>query len=105
MEQPNLDYIRSMSGGDLAFEQQLIQIIQKEFPEERTTYTTNFGKKDFAAVAENVHKIKHKISILGLEKAYEMANAYEHNLLENNTEGHVEFEAILDKMQTFISSL
>ena len=31
MEQPNLSYIESMSGGDKDFEQKLIDIIQKEF--------------------------------------------------------------------------
>ena len=34
MEKPNLSYIESMSGGDKAFEQKLIDIIKKEFPEE-----------------------------------------------------------------------
>ena len=31
MEQPNLSYIHSMSGGDKAFEQKLIAIIKLEF--------------------------------------------------------------------------
>ena len=31
MEKPNLSYIESMSGGDKAFEQKLIDIIKKEF--------------------------------------------------------------------------
>jgi len=105
MEQPNLSYIESMSGGDKAFEQKLIDIIQKEFPEEKQVYFNNIGACNFKAAAENVHKLKHKISILGLTKSYDVAVDYEHNLLENSTEGKVEFEAILQNMTSFLETL
>ena len=105
MEQPNLSYIESMSGGDKAFEQKLIDIIQKEFPEEKQVYFDNIDAGNFKATAENVHKLKHKISILGLTKSYDVAVDYEHNLLENSTEGKVEFEAILQNITSFLETL
>ena len=70
MEKPNLSYINELSGGDEAFKNKLITIIKKEFPEEKEVYFKNFKAKNFKASAENVHKLKHKISILGLEKSY-----------------------------------
>ena len=105
MEQPNLSYINSMSGGDKAFEQKLIEIIQLEFPEEKETYFSNFNAKDFKQIAENVHKLKHKISILGLEKSYEVAVDFENNLLEKSTAGKEEFETILKTITDFLTTL
>ena len=105
MEKPNLSYIESMSGGDKAFEQKLIDIIQKEFPEEKQVYFDNIAASNFKAAAENVHKLKHKISILGLEKSYEVAVNYENNLMEHSTEGKIEFESILQNITDFLETL
>ena len=105
MEQPNLSYIESMSSGDKAFEQKLIGIIQKEFPEEKQVYLDNIAASNFKAAAENVHKLKHKISILGLVKSYEVAANYERNLVEGSNEGQNEFEDILQNMTFFLETL
>ena len=86
MEQPNLSYIDSLSGGDKDFKQKLIDIIKKEYPEEKDIYLTNIKKGNYKQAASNVHKLKHKISILGLEKSYDIAANYEANLLEDNTD-------------------
>ncbi|WP_299114542.1 Hpt domain-containing protein [uncultured Winogradskyella sp.] len=105
MEQPNLSYIENMSGGDKAFEQKLLDIIQKEFPEEKQVYFDNIEAENFKEAAENVHKLKHKISILGLVKSYEVAVNYEHNLIENSIEGKADFESILQNMTDFLKTL
>ncbi|MFT5846618.1 MAG: HPt (histidine-containing phosphotransfer) domain-containing protein [Psychroserpens sp.] len=105
MEQPNLSYIESMSGGDKAFEQQLIAIIKEEFPEEKKVYFENSVAKNYKLTAENVHKLKHKISILGLENSYEVAVAFENNLLEGNTARQDEFEAILTVITNYLQQL
>lgn len=105
MEQPNLSYIESMSGGDKAFEQKLIDIIQKEFPEEKAVYFNNINSENFKEAAENVHKLKHKISILGLVKSYEVAVNYENSLIEGNTTGKADFESILQIMTDFLETL
>ena len=105
MEQPNLSYINSMSGGDKAFKQKLIDIIKTEFPEEKEVYFTNVKANNYKLTAENVHKLKHKISILGLEKSYETAVAFENNLLEGSTELQDEFESILTIMTNYLQQL
>ncbi|MDT0558977.1 Hpt domain-containing protein [Ichthyenterobacterium sp. W332] len=105
MEQPNLSYIESMSAGDKAFEQKLIDIIQKEFPEEKQVYFDNISAENFKEAAENVHKLKHKISILGLVKSYEVAVGYEHNLIDGSALGKEEFESILQNMTDFLKTL
>lgn len=105
MELPNLSYIHSMSGGDKAFEQKLIDIIKLEFPEEKEVYYMNYTSKNFKQAAENVHKLKHKISILGLEKSYEIAVAFENNLLEGNTNLNDQFESILNTITNYLKQL
>jgi len=104
-ESPNLDYIEELSGGDKAFKDKLISIIKKEFPQEEAIYKTNLAAKNYSEVASNVHKIKHKISILGLLNSYELAEKYEHELLENNAGLQEEFEAILAKIKLFLEQL
>ena len=44
--------------------------------------------------AESVHKLKHKISILGLNKSYYIAEKFEDNLKDNSTELQSDFDAI-----------
>ena len=104
MEQPNLSYIQSMSGGDKAFEAKLIAIIKKEFPEEKAVYFKNIKENNFKAAAKNVHKLKHKISILGLVKGYDVATNYEDNLINGNTNGRDAFETILQIMTNFLAT-
>ena len=105
MEDPNLSYINSMSDGDKIFEKKLIAIIKSEFPEEKQTYLNNIAAKNYKLTAENVHKLKHKISILGLEKSYEVAVAFENNLLEGNTTLQNEFESILTIITKYLKKL
>lgn len=105
MEQPNQSYINSLSGNDEVFKKKLIGIIKKEFPEEKQIYFDNFKAKNFKLAADNVHKLKHKISILGLEKSYDVAVAYESNLTEGSTKLKEEFEAILTAMTIYIEEI
>ncbi|TWO32710.1 Hpt domain-containing protein [Seonamhaeicola sediminis] len=105
MEQPNLSYINELSGGDESFKNKLIAIIKKEFPEEKAIYIKNFEAHNFKASAENVHKLKHKISILGLEKSYKIAERYEDNLKENSTSGEEAFNNILKTITDYLETL
>ena len=105
MEQPSLAYIKQLSGGDEAFETQLINVIQLEFPEEKEIYFKNIAEKKYKETAENVHKIKHKISILGLKKSYEVAIKYEENLKENSIVLKEEFDSILNNITQYLTTL
>lgn len=95
METPNLSYINQLSGGDKDFENKIIEIIKNEFPLEKEEYDNNVKNQNLEKVAENVHKLKHKISILGLEKSYSIAETYEEELRKNDTSRQNEFDNIL----------
>ena len=68
-------------------------------------YYNNMKNDNFKLCAENVHKIKHKISILGLEKSYEIAERYENNLREGNSALQDKFSDILNNVTNYLNKL
>ena len=105
MELPNRSYIDSLCRGDKAFELKLTTVIKSEFPHEKEVYYKAFKKSNFKEIAEAVHKLKHKISILGLEKGYELAARYENEIHEEELSLSQEFEKVLDKMTEYLITL
>lgn len=105
MEKPSLTYIKSLSGGELEFEEKLIKIIKLEFPEEKSIYYEHLKEKSYVKAADDVHKLKHKISILGLEKSYNIAADYENDLRENSLKLMDDFEKILEIITEYLSTL
>lgn len=105
METPNLSYIETLAAGDSSFKTQLISIVKAELPLEIEEYKTNIESENWKNTAENVHKLKHKISILGLEKAYYLAIDYEEQLLEGKVQLKEKFEDILLSMSEFVETL
>ena len=105
MEEPNFSYLNSFTGGDKAFEEKILAIIKTEFPEERDIYLNNIVVNKFDLAANNVHKLKHKISLLGLEESYELASQHELNLVEGNNNLHENFTDILNTMERFLNEL
>lgn len=105
MEKPNLSYIHQLSAGNTTFKEKLIGVIKEEFPDEKAIYLTNIQAKNYKEAAENVHKIKHKISILGLEKSYEIARAFENNLKEEKTDLKDEFKNILNVISEYLLTM
>lgn len=105
MEHPNLNYIDELSGEDMVFKQKMVTIIKAELPQEIKIYKNCLGAQDYKATAEMVHKLKHKISVLGLDKSYYIAEQFEENLKEKSTVLQREFEEILSVMQKFVDDL
>ncbi|MEQ6125029.1 Hpt domain-containing protein [Pseudotenacibaculum sp. MALMAid0570] len=104
MEKPNLNYIKQLSDGDIDFENQILSVLKRELPEEFEEFLKNFKEKNFIKTAENVHKIKHKISILGLTKGYEEAALFENDLRDRReTKRYDSFVEIIKSMLDFLS--
>lgn len=102
-EAPNLIYVKQLADGDTAFETRLLGVLKKELPEEIKVYTKHYTQKNFLESANIVHKIKHKISILGLTQSHGLAEAYENELLEQNCAKHTDFLQILAVMIKFLN--
>lgn len=103
MEQPNLNYIQELSEGDKDFEAKLISVLKKELPLEFEEFQKNYKEKNFIKTAENVHKLKHKISILGLTKGYEEAALFENDLKDyQDTKRYESFVLVIKSMTDFL---
>jgi len=104
-ETPNMNYINELSAGSEEFKQKIITIIKKEFPEEKNEFLSNYNSKAFLKTAENVHKLKHKIGMLGLENGYQVAINFEEELKESNPSLFTEFMLILDSIENFLRTI
>lgn len=107
MEKPNLLYIEQLARGDDSIKNTLIDVIKNEFPDEKKEYYQSLKSKDFKRIEENVHRIKHKFSILGLEKSYNKANSFEHNLREHilNLKEEQDFEETLLAITEYLKTI
>ena len=61
--------------------------------------------KKLTIAAENVHKIKHKISILGLKETYGLAEKHEDLLKSSDTSLVKEFDAALNILTDYINKI
>jgi HPt (histidine-containing phosphotransfer) domain-containing protein len=104
-ETPNLNYVNQLARGDEAIKNELITVIKTEFPEEKEDYYKSVKEQEFKKIEENVHRLKHKISILGLEKSYKIANEFEHNLREHSLKKQQDFEKILIAITNYIETI
>ena len=105
METPSLDYIIQLADGSQEFIDEIISVLKKEIITETETYLKSITEKNYKATAEIVHKIKHKISLLSLEKSYYIAQEFENNLKNNSNTLQQEFENILDIINDYVKSL
>lgn len=105
MEKANSDYIDQLSDGNIEFRNKIIRILKRELPEEINTYYNHIQSENYILAAASVHKLKHKIAILGLEKSYYLAEQYEINLKDNSLHLNSDFEAVLKVMQEFVGIL
>jgi hypothetical protein len=107
MEKPNFLYIEQLARGDDSIKNTLIEVIKNEFPGEKVAYYKSLKNKDFKKIKDNVHRIKHKFSILGLEKSYKKANNFEHNLRQNilNLKEEQDFDEILTAISKYLKTI
>ncbi|QHI38279.1 hypothetical protein IMCC3317_36690 [Kordia antarctica] len=105
LESPNLSYIKELADGDTEFEAKLISILKKELPKEKEAFIKSVHAKNYQNSAELVHKIKHKISILGLEKSYEFSISFEEELKNDNPQHYEAFLSILQNMEEFLITI
>lgn len=105
MEYPNLDYIKNLAGDDISFKNKFISILKDEFPVEKSEYSSTLtaGRTDETALI--VHKLKHKLNILGLENAYRLAVTYEEDLKKGDTKLKDQFSTILETIESYLKTL
>lgn len=105
MEQPNIEYFIKLSNNNASFKQKLIEVVKYELPLEIDFYLNCITQEEWEKAAGTVHKLKHKIGILGMEKSYNVADKYEKNLREGSKEMQSEFEESLTVINQFVKLL
>jgi len=105
MEKPNTNYIDELAENDADFKTKIIEILKSELPQEIEIYNNFISSNDLINASLCVHKLKHKISILGLEKSYYIAEDFEKNLRKHNADLHSDFNNILTVMMNFVNQL
>tara|TARA_R110000868_G_scaffold137115_2_gene350550 strand:+ start:2979 stop:3299 length:321 start_codon:yes stop_codon:yes gene_type:complete len=104
-QQPNLDYIKELSGDDIAFEEKFIGVLKEEIPIEKQEYLDCITQNKYKETAEIVHKLKHKLNILGLSEDYKLAVIFEEELKKQDSKQKDKFLIILNKIEIFIKNL
>jgi len=107
MEQPNLNYINQLARGDDSIRKTLLNVIKTEFPQDIKDYYESVEIKDFKKIEENVHRIKHKFGILGLDKSYDKANEFESHLRDKqfNLKEQQNFNKILITISEYLQTI
>ena len=105
MEQPNLNYINDLAGDDEAFLAKLVGVIKSELPGEIAEYQLAITDNNFNKAVGHVHKLKHKISVMGMEESYYLAEKFEDQLKESHTGLAADFNQVLTLMQNFAAAL
>lgn len=104
-ENPNLNYINDLASGSEEFKEKLVAIVKREFPLEKDVFLKNYTEKEYEMAAENVHKLKHKIGMLGLESAYQTAVDFEEELLSGGNSLFSKFMCTLDTIEDFLTTI
>lgn len=104
-EVPNLNYIKEIAGGNEEFEKKFLSIIQAEFPKEKDDYMSLLENGELEESAKVVHKIKHKLGILGFTNGYKLAIRYEEGLKYGDTKLKDDFMGVLNAVEEFILKL
>ncbi|CAI8419655.1 MAG: Uncharacterised protein [Polaribacter sejongensis] len=102
METPNLNYLKDIAAGDVAFEENILNLLKKELPKDYALFNENFNKKKYKEAAQNVYKMKLKISMLGLKKGLEIASDFEKDLKLNDIKLSQDFINVLKKILVYL---
>lgn len=105
MEKPNLNYINDLAGDDDDFRAKLVGVIKSELPTEIAEYTASITNNNYVKAVSHVHKLKHKISVMGMEESYYLAEQFENELKESKTSLAPKFNEVLTLMQEFATAL
>lgn len=101
-ELPNLSYVTSLVGDDFDFKRKFLNIIKTEFPPELGKYLVHIKHDEPRAAAEYVHKLKYRISALGMDRAFNLAEKHEERLCLGDTSLDLEFRRVLKKIDSYL---
>lgn len=105
MEAPNLNFFQKLSNGDHQFMMRLTNTLKMEFTNDKNLYLDALDQKDFKKMKFIVHRIKHKVGLLGLTKSYNVVVEYENDLIDEDLKLKDKFLLILNTMTKYLEKL
>ncbi|MEX0287899.1 MAG: Hpt domain-containing protein [Flavobacteriaceae bacterium] len=97
--------IDQLSGDDAGIKRRILSILNEEYPLEREQYNAYKESKDSLGAFILVSKLKHKLGLLGLDKAYDGATSHANALREGSWVHMDDFDRILQALEQSILSL
>ncbi len=105
MEQPNLIYINQIAKGNEDFKKEFIIALKEELAKEIENYYHFLENKNLQKTKVYVHRVKHKMSILGLVKSYKITNDFENDIRVGDFKNQEFFEKTLPVLTDFLNKL
>ena len=105
IETPNLNYLDDLAEGDEVFRKKFIGILKEEFPLEKESYLDAMENQLFREASEHVHKIKHKLNVLGIHESYTLAVQHENELRNGKHSFSQEFISILTEVGNYLKTI
>jgi len=105
-EKPNLDYVVELIGTkDFDFEHKFVALLKSEFSWDLGKYLYHIEKEEPRAAAEIVHKLKYKFSVLGMKKAFALAEEHKQKLHDGDTSLKADFREVLNTVDRFLQTI
>lgn len=104
-EVPNLSYVFGLVKNDFEFKNKFLAIIKSEFPMELERYLFHMRRDEPRAAAELVHKLKYRISALGMDRSFELTENHEERLHIGDTSLDLDFRSILKKIVGYLENI
>ncbi|WP_088323375.1 hypothetical protein [Polaribacter tangerinus] len=105
METPNLEYIDKIANGSEILKAKIIKIVREELSLDSEKYYELKDTKDLKNFKVYIHRIKNKMTVLGLIESYKIASNYEKNIENVTDEEKKFFENTLAHMIEFIDNI
>lgn len=105
-ERPGLAYVNQIAGErDFDFERKFLAILKAEFKAEMGEYLYHIRIDEPRAAAEIVHRMKYKLSVLGMEKGFAFAERHKEKLQLGDTSYDGDFKIILETISVFLRAI
>lgn len=101
---PSLDYLHELAPHDEGFRNRLLNVLVTEFPGEFESYSNAVEKQEWKAAVTYLHKLKHKIGILGMPELHALAELHEVDLENGSLPLHKQVMAGLQIIDQFLKA-
>lgn len=85
---PSLAYLHELAPNDEGFRKRLLHVLVTEFPAEFDSYRNAVEGQQWEKAVHFMHKLKHKIGILGMPELHALAEQHEDNLENGSSPLH-----------------